>query len=127
MRNSCMTERQLKVQQHNMRFTFWNSAVNRFAKSETSVSTRSLSRRSMQNYLDTGGSKDQFFWNNSFVTQQTNEISGSQRPVNIWPHIRRSKSLSPLLPRGERTAISPSGSIRVTPGFIRNSMRQRKR
>src|SRR4029453_6849984 len=104
MRNSCMTERQLKMRQHTMQFTFWNNVGNRLAKSPKSVSTRSLSRRSMQNCLGTGGSKDQFFWNNSFATPQTNEISGSQHRVNIWLHIRRSKSLSPPRLHGVRTA-----------------------
>src|SRR6185312_15774963 len=107
MRNSCMTERQLQMRQHNMQFTFWNNAVNRFAKSANSVSIRSLSRRLMQNYLGTGGLKDQFFWNNSSATQQTNKTSASQRRVNIWLRIRRSKSLSPPLPHGVRTATSP--------------------
>ena len=44
--------------------------------------------------------------------------------VNIWPRIRRSKSLSSLLRPGLRTAISLYGSIRVTPRFIPNSVRQ---
>ena len=58
--------------------------------------------------------------------QQTNQISGSPRRVNIWPRIRRSKSSSPLLRHGVRTAISPFGSIRVTPGSIRNSSGSKK-
>ena len=124
MRNSFMTGRQPKMRQRDMQFTFWNNAISRFAISAKSVSSRLLSLRSMRNCLGTGGSKDQFSWNNSFATQQTNEISGSQCRVNIWPRIRRSKSLSPLLPRGVRTAISLCGSIGVTPGFIRSSMRQ---
>jgi hypothetical protein len=33
--------------------------------------------------LGTGGSKDQFSWNNSFATQQTKGIFGSQCRVNI--------------------------------------------
>src|SRR5678815_1114831 len=102
MRNNCMTEQQPKMRQRNMQFTFCNKAVNRFVKSANSVSIRSLSRRSMQNYLGTGGSKDQFFWNNSSATQQTNKTSGSQRRANIWLRIRRSKSLSPPLPHGVR-------------------------
>ena len=67
-----MTERQPKMRQHNTQFTFWNNAVSKFAKSAKSVSTRSLSLRSMRNCLGTGGSKDQFSWNNSFATQLTN-------------------------------------------------------
>src|SRR5882762_9828941 len=87
MRNSCMTERQPKRRQHNMQFTFWNNAVSRFRKSAKWVSSRSLSLRSMRNCLGTGGSKDQFSWNNSFATQQTKGISGSQRRVNIYPQL----------------------------------------
>ena len=120
LRNNCMTEQQPKMRQHNMRIHFLEQCRQQIRKSANSVSTRSLSLRSMRNCLVTGGSKDQFSWNNSYATQQTNQISGSQRRVNIWPHIRRSKSLSPLLQHGVRTAILPSGSIRVTPGFIRN-------
>src|SRR5205809_7168003 len=78
----------------------------------------------MQNCLGTGGSKDQFPWKHSFATQYTTEISSLRRRVNIWPRILRSKSLSPPLRRGVRTAISLYGSIRVTPGFIPNSVRQ---
>jgi 1,4-alpha-glucan branching enzyme len=48
-------------------------------------------------------------------------------PNEIWPRMRHSRSLNPLLRRGVKTAISPSGLIRVTAGFIRNSMRQHKR
>src|SRR5215813_6019019 len=113
MTNSSMTERQPKRRQQNMRFTFWNNAVSRFAKSANSFSTRLLSLRSMQNCLGTGGSKDQFSSNNSFERRQTNEIFDSPRQVNIWPHIRHNRSSSPLLQHGARMAISPSGWIRV--------------
>src|SRR5215510_16500646 len=127
MRNSCMTERQPKTRQHNMQISFWNNAMSRPAKSEKSVSIRSLLLHSMRNCLAIGGLKDQFSWNNSFDAWQANEVSGSQRRVNIWPHIRRSKSLSPQLQPGVRTALSPSGLIRVTPGFIANCTQLQKR
>src|ERR1051325_12013043 len=79
----------------------------------------------MRNFLGTGGSKDLFFWNNLFATQLTNKSSSSQRQVNMWPPIRRSKSLNPLLPPGVRMGISASGSTRVTPGFIHTCNPQR--
>ena len=95
MRNSFMTERQPKMRQRDMQFTFWNNAISRFAKSVKSVSSRSLSLRSMLNCLGTGRSKDQFSWNNSFATQQTNEIFGSQRPVNYLAAHPTQKILEP--------------------------------
>ena len=80
-----MTERQRKMRLHDMQFTFWNNAISRFAKSAKSVSTQSLSLRSMRNCSGTGGLKDQCSWNNSFATLLTKGISGSHRRVNIWP------------------------------------------
>src|SRR5438045_9532695 len=51
------------------------------------VSGAGLSRRSMQNCLGTGGSKNQFSWKHSFATQYPTEISSLRRRVNIWPRI----------------------------------------
>src|SRR5262245_52983923 len=68
MRNNSMTERQPKIRQHNMQFSFWNNAMSRPAKSAKLVSIPSLSLRSMRNCSAIGGLKDQFSWNNSFDT-----------------------------------------------------------
>jgi len=54
-----------------------------------------------------------------FIRQVANRIFGLPRRVNFWRRIPRSRSFSPLLRRGARTATSRSGSIQVTPGFIR--------
>src|ERR1041385_5295475 len=113
------------MRQHNTQFIFWNNAVSKFRKLGKQVLIQSLSHHSMRNFLGTGGSKDPFFWNNSFATQLTNKNSSSQRQGNIWPPIRRSKSLNPLLPPGVRMGISASGSTRVTPGFIHTCNPQR--
>src|SRR5207244_8758333 len=88
-------------------------------KSVNSVSTQSSWLLLMQNCLGIGGSKDRVFLNNSFARRQTNEIFASLRQVSTWRGTPHSKSLSLQLQRGARTAISASGSIRVTPGFIR--------
>jgi len=124
MRNSCMTERQPKMRQRDMQFTFWNNAISRFRDiGEVGFEPIVVAPFDAE-LLGTGGSKDQFSWNNSFATQQTNEISGSQTPSEYLAAHSTQQIVEPAASTwGENGHLAvwldPSNAW-----IIRNSMRQ---